>query len=154
MSARIFAVSLSLLLAINEACHAQAHDGSAKSTSATSLRAHHLTAQSTVSGVISEARAGHLTDGASGFNFVLEGQSDLLVNLGRDVSPQIRNAIKSGRIVSVTGTVQKSGGQQVLRASEIAIAGKSYHLRSSIEPSTSERLQAEHGLNDVSGGAR
>jgi hypothetical protein len=84
-----------------------------------------------MSGMVQETLKQHPEGGPAGFNFMITGsQHQLTVNTGSGLDASVRNLIRSGESVQVTGLTRTMNGQNYLLARELVVGGQTFQVRS------------------------
>lgn len=116
----------------------------------------------TMSGVVQEVLTQHPEGGPVGFNFVMTvSQKPLTVNTGSGLDESVRNQIRSGVSVQVTGLTRTINGQSYLLARELVVGGQTFQVRSkngfpvhSMTGSGNVQVRSRSVQNSLQGGAR
>lgn len=139
----------------------QSSRGGPPPTAATgsSLGRWNLSDETTVGGVIRELLAKKPDGAPAGLSFVMTGsQHALTVSVGANLDPKIRDLLKVGETVRVTGVVRSFAGQDCLLAREIVVGGQKIEVRNSnglpVRMGPSDGAPRKHAESDLNGGAR
>jgi hypothetical protein len=116
----------------------------------------------TLSGVVLEVMKQHPAGTPAGFNFTMSGsQNQLTVNTGSGLGENVRNQIRSGASVQVTGLTRAMNGQNYLLARELVVGGQTVQVRSkngfpvhAVTKSGGTQVRAKSAQNNLQGGAR
>lgn len=160
MSTRVIVWALCAVLVAGGAGWAVAQSsGSSPTTSASSLQPWNASDEISVGGVILEVLTKKPVGAPAGVNFVMTGsQHTLTVSVGRDLDPQVRDLVKAGETVRVTGVVRTFGGQDYLLVREMMISGRTIELRTTngfpMHGRVNGALQPKRGGSEIQGGAR
>ena len=161
MSSRVIVRVLCLVMFVGGVAGSAACQSSSSGSIASgpSLGGWKTSDETTAGGVIREVLAKKPEGAPAGLNFVMTGsQHALTVNVGRDLDAQVRNLLKVGETVRVTGVVRSIGGQDYLLAREAVAGGPTIVLRNSngfpVRATTRGASQPKHVESDLQGGAR
>jgi hypothetical protein len=160
MSTRVIVIAFFAVLSGGGASWAIAQSSiSSPNASASSLQPWKASDETSVGGVIREVLTKKPMGAPIGLSFVMTGsQHTLTVNVGRDLDPQVRDLVKAGETVRVTGVVRAFGGEDYLLAREMVIGGKTIELRTAngfpMHGSVKGALQSKRVGSEGQGGAR
>jgi hypothetical protein len=113
----------------------------------------------TVSGQIAEVSTTRAPGAPAGMNFVLNGtQHTLRVNAGTNLGEAMRNRLRTGVPVEVTGVIETFGGKSYLLAREMVVDGTLVPVRNAngipVRPMGQAGPQTRSARSRVKGGAR
>ena len=116
----------------------------------------------TVSGVVQEVLKQHPAGGPAGLNFTMTGsQHQLTVNAGPGLDAKLRDQIRTGEPIQVTGLTRTRNGQDYLLAREMVIGGQKVQVRNengfpvhTTSNNVKTQVRSKSVKNNLRGGAR
>jgi hypothetical protein len=116
----------------------------------------------TMGGLVQEVLTKHPAGGPAGFNFVMTAaQKPLTVNAGFGLGESVRNQLRSGVPVQVTGLTRTMNGQSYLLARVVVVGGQAIQVRSkngfpvhAVSTSGRTEVRSKSVQNNLQGGAR
>jgi hypothetical protein len=120
-----------LVLLCVAAGYPAAGQGRSLHVSDSSIQAWKATEEITTGGVIREIVADRSTGAPAGFNFVLSGSRQVVdVNAGMNLDLRVREQLRAGETVQVTGLMRSIHGRDYLLARELVVGGETVPVRS------------------------
>jgi hypothetical protein len=112
---------------------------------------------------VQEVLKQHPAGTPAGFNFMMSGsQNQLTVNAGSGLGENVRNQIRTGASVQVTGLTRTMNGQNYLLARELVVGGQTVQVRSKngfpvhamTKSGDGTQVRSKSAQNNLPGGAR
>ncbi len=128
MSCRMISPAFCLVLLCVAAGYPAAGQGRSLHLSDSSIQPWKASEEITTGGVIREIVANRSTGAPAGFNFVLNGSRQVVdVNAGMNLDPKVREQLRAGETVQVTGLMRSINGKDYLLARELVVGGETIH---------------------------
>jgi hypothetical protein len=159
MSCRMISPAFCLVLLCVAPGYPAAGQGRSLHSSDSSIQTWKASEEITTGGVIREIVANRSTGAPAGFNFVLSGSQVVDVNAGMNLDPKVREQLRAGETVQVTGLMRSINGKDYLLARELVVGGETIQVRSRNGfpvrgMSGAATAQPRQTQSDLNGGAR